>query len=107
MLVHIDMIAGQTINKKAFDSHLAIINDIRKCGEQTGVRLKLIKTIRAENKFIWEATYQEKKSYTDMTIAVMKLLFEKNIEPGNLVKEEQIMGCYQKLNALGEILKSA
>ena len=42
-----------------------------------------------------------------MTIAVMKLLFEKNIEPGNLVKEEQIMGCYQKLNALGEILKSA
>tara|TARA_R100000808_G_scaffold14335_1_gene33911 strand:- start:1964 stop:2287 length:324 start_codon:yes stop_codon:yes gene_type:complete len=107
MIKQIDRIVVQTINKKSFESHLAIIDDIRKCGEQNGVRLKLIKTIRAENKFIWEATYQEKKSYTDMTIAVMKLLFEKNIEPGNLVKEKQIMGCYQKLNALEEILKSA
>lgn len=102
-----DILVVQTLNGNSFKSHLAIINDIRKCGEQTGVRLKLIKTIRGENKFIWEASYQEKKSYTDMTIAVMKLLFEKNIEPGNLVEEKEIMGCYQKLNALGEILKSA
>ena len=105
--MHKDILVVQTLNGNSFKSHLAIINDIRKCGERNGVILKLIKTIRGEKKIIWEATYQDKKSYTDMTIAVMKLLFEKNIEPGNLVKEKQIMGCYQKLNALGEILKSA
>ena len=102
-----DLLVVQAPNKKSFESHLTVLDDIRKCGDETGVVLKLIETNRDERKFIWEASYQEKKSYSDMHIAVMNLMFEKNIEPGKLVEETQIIGCCQKLDEMGKILKSA
>lgn len=102
----IDRLIVQSSTEISFQSQICMHDEIRECGEKTGVNLKLVKTIDAERTFIWEASYQEKKSFSDMIIAIMKLHADKKVEPGILLDEIPIVGCYQQLNALKCILKN-
>ena len=105
--MYCDRLIIKSPSEKSFKANTRILDEIIKCGKNTGVVLKLVEILHDEKTFIWEASYQEKISYSNMTIAVMKLLFKKGIEPGELLNEVPLVGCEQQLKKFLSILEKA